>query len=69
MKTKTRQSVGETFCEDLNDFARLWNGSNTSMAKHFSKTPQVLLGLLSGKNSPTAKTMDKMVKIINSYKQ
>lgn len=69
MKTKTRQNLAETFRNDLNDFAKLWNGSNTSMAKHFGKTPQVLLGLLSGKNSPTAKTMDKMIKIINNYKQ
>ena len=68
MKTKTKQNVAETFRKDLNDFSKLWTGSHSSMAKHFGKTPQVVKGLMTGENSPSAKTVDKKIKIMNDFK-
>tara|TARA_R110002126_G_scaffold112439_1_gene250644 strand:- start:271 stop:489 length:219 start_codon:yes stop_codon:yes gene_type:complete len=68
MITKTKQNVAETFRKDLNDFGKIWKGSHSSMAKHFCKTPQVVKGLMTGENSPSAKTVDKLVKIMNDFK-
>ena len=68
MKTKTNKNVAETFRKDLNDFGKIWKGSHSSMAKHFGKTPQVVKGLMTGENSPSAKTVDKMIKIMNDFK-